>query len=220
MKLYTYYRSSAAFRVRIALNLKGMEHELVPVHLVRDGGEQKQADYLAKNPQGLLPLLQLDDKYLSQSLAILEYLDEVHPNPKLLPDDPLVKAQVRSIAQIIATDIHPINNLRVLQYLSGEFKASKEQKNTWYRHWIQHGFEALETILNQQVSINANKQNQFCIGSSPTIADCCLIPQVYNAERFNLPMHHYPRIQEINACCLELSAFDQALPENQADAPT
>jgi maleylacetoacetate isomerase len=240
MKLYSYFRSSAAFRVRIALNLKGIDPEVVPVHLGRDGGEQKQPSYLAKNPQGLVPLLELDGNgegdpnneqapdYISQSLAIMEYLDEVYPQPSLLPSEPLARARVRSIAQMIATDIHPLNNLRVLKYLTIEMGLSEEQKNTWYQHWIKLGFEALETTLNQlairhqatskQATQKDQSQAKFCIGSSPTIADCCLVPQVYNAQRFECPMQNYPRIQAINTHCLSLPAFQQALPENQADS--
>ncbi len=219
MKLYTYFRSSAAFRVRIALNIKNIEHALVPISLVRDGGEHKQAEYLAKNPQGLVPLLELDSpanepaRYLSQSLAMLEYLDEEYPTPSLMPKTAIERARVRSIAQTIAIDIHPLDNLRVLKYLINDLNVEEEQKNEWHRHWVELGFSAVEKML-----ANSNQTGDFCHGDSPTIADCCLIPQVYNAERFNCPMDAFPNIQRINSNCLKLEAFVQALPENQADA--
>ena len=219
MKLYTYFRSSAAFRVRIALNIKNIEHDLVPISLVRDGGEHKQSEYLAKNPQGLVPLLEIDTEgnpepqYLSQSLAMLEYLDEEYPTPSLMPKTAIERARVRSIAQTIAIDIHPLDNLRVLKYLTNDLNVEEEQKNEWYRHWVELGFSAVEKML-----VSSDQTGDFCHGDSPTIADCCLIPQVYNAERFNCPMDAFPNIMRINQKCLSIDEFKQALPENQLDA--
>ena len=214
MKLFTYYRSSAAYRVRIALNIKGLNVEAVPVHLVKDGGQQKAPEYLDKNPQGLVPLLELDDESsITQSLAMIEYLDELHPEPSLIPGDALERAQVRALSLAIACDIHPLNNLRVLQYLTRELGSSDEQKNQWYQHWIQQGFTAVEKTLSQ-TSLNG----EFCITEQPTMADCCLIPQAYNAQRFKVDMSPYPLISSINEHCLSLPAFAQAAPAKQADA--
>ena len=217
LKLYTYFRSTAAYRVRLALNLKKLHFEAIPVHLLRDGGEQKSAQYLSKNPTGLVPTLELsseetDPKYLSQSIAILEYLEESHPEPALLPQDPLGRARVRSISQTIACDIHPLNNLRVLQYLTGDMGLAEDQKLEWYKHWIATGFTAIERILQDDAT------GLFCHGDQPSFADCCLIPQVYNAERFACPMDDYPAIRRINAHCKELEAFINADPATQADA--
>ena len=214
MKLYTYFRSSAAYRVRIALHLKGLAFEPVFVHLLRDGGEQKQASYQALNPLGLLPTLQTDTAVLTQSLAILEWLEETWPVPPLLPTHAGQRAQVRAIAQTIACDIHPLNNLRVLNYLSQTLQVSDEQKTQWYRHWVQQGLEAVERLLVQ------NKlPGRFCCGDTPTLADCCLIPQVANALRFQCPLEAMPTIQRIVAACEALEAFQQAAPMQQADAP-
>ncbi len=215
MKLYTYFRSSAAYRVRIALNLKGLPYDSVPVHLVKDGGQQLQASYQAKNPQKLIPALELEDgTVLTQSLAIMEYLDEAHPAAAaLLPQGTIARAQVRALAQAIACDIHPLNNLRVLKYLSGTLQVSDEVKNAWYQHWVQAGFSAIETML-----ANSPDTGKCCFGDTPTLADCCLIPQVYNAERFNVDMAAYPTIARITAHCRSLPAFQQAAPEQQADA--
>ncbi|HNG66436.1 MAG TPA: maleylacetoacetate isomerase, partial [Thauera aminoaromatica] len=179
MKLYTYFRSSAAYRVRIALNLKGLDYEAVPVHLVRGGGEHRQPAYLGLNPAGLVPALEDQGQVLTQSLAIIEYLEESHPQPALLPAAPLDRARVRAIAQAIACDIHPVNNLRVLQYLTRELDASEEQKNAWYRHWIGVGLQAVEAMLAGDARTGA-----FCHGDTPGLADCCLVPQVFNARRF------------------------------------
>lgn len=210
MKLYTYYRSSAAYRVRIALNLKGLSYEAIPVHLVKNGGEQRGEAYLQKNPQGLVPLLEDDAVLINQSLAIIEYLEEKHPQPALLPSDANLRAQTRSLAHMIAMDIHPLNNLRVLQYLSAELKISDEQKSAWYRHWVEQGFAAIETRLSGKTA--------FCVGAQPTMADVCLVPQVYNAARFNVDLKRYPEILRINQNCLSLPAFADAAPELQADA--
>ncbi len=210
MKLYDYWRSSASYRVRIALNLKGIGYEHICVHLVKDGGQQHSVDYKAKNPQGFVPTLELDNgDLLPQSMAIIEYLDETYPDPALLPGEARQRADIRSLAQIISADIHPVNNLRLLQYLAAEFDASAEDKATWYRHWIYKGFDALESRLGD---------DEFCVGNTPTLADICLVPQVYNAHRFNCDMSAYPKIARINETCLKLPTFEKAVPENQPDA--
>lgn len=213
MKLYTYYRSSAAYRVRIALNLKGLAYDAVPVHLVRGGGEQRQADYLALNPSGLVPTLVDGPNTLSQSLAIIEYLDETHREPALLPGSPADRARIRAIAQSIACDIHPINNLRVLQYLTRELGIREEQKNAWYRHWIEVGLGAVESMLASDPRTGA-----FCHGDTPTLADCCLVPQVFNARRFGCDLSAMPLILGIAERCAGLDAFRRAAPEQQPDA--
>jgi maleylacetoacetate isomerase len=213
MKLYTYFRSSAAYRVRIALNLKGIKAALAPVHLVKDGGEQFTAAYGEKNPQNLVPLLEHDDMCLSQSLAIIEYLEETHPLHPLLPGDPRSRARVRALSQVIACDIHPIDNLRVLKYLGDKLGVSPEQKNAWYRHWVTLGLEALE----RQIAHDP-RTGLFCHGDSPTMADCCLVPQLYNAQRFDCDPAPYPTLTAIAARCEALPAFIDARPENQPDA--
>lgn len=214
MNLYTYYRSSAAYRVRIALNLKGLSYTSIPVHLVRNGGEQTSQEYLEKNPQGLVPLLESGEQYINQSLAIIDYLEEAFTETPLLPKQILPRAWVRSLAYSIACDIHPLNNLRVLNYLSKEFAATGQAKKEWYRHWVEIGFQAIEKQLSR-----SNYMGDFCYGGSPTVADCCLIPQIYNAQRFEVNLAPYPNLVRINQNCLNLSAFKNALPENQADAP-
>ncbi len=213
MKLYGYWRSSAVYRVRIALNLKGLEVETVPVHLLRDGGEQHQSTYREINPQGLVPALEHGDGVLSQSLAILEFLEERFPEPPLLPDDPVKRAQTRAIVQTIACDIHPLNNLRVQQYLADSLNADKAARDAWSAHWIAAGFAAIESILKN------DQGGKFCIGNSPTMADVCLIPQVYNARRLNCDLQAYPIICDIEASCAKLEAFSRAAPEIQPDAP-
>jgi len=213
MKLYTYFRSSAAFRVRIALQLKGIEAEQIPVHLVRQGGEQRLPDYLALNPAGLVPALVDEDLVLTQSLAIIEYLDEVQPEPSLLPGSPAERARIRAIANAIACDIHPINNLRVLQYLQHELGIGEEQKNAWYRHWVVLGLAAVETLL-----ATSPATGDFCHGSHPTLADCCLIPQVFNARRFNCDLSAMPHIVRIASNCEAIEAFRLAEPGRQPDA--
>ncbi|MCG8426258.1 MAG: maleylacetoacetate isomerase [Chromatiales bacterium] len=212
-RLYSYFRSSAAYRVRIALNLKGLEHEIVPVHLLRNGGEQNLPDYTAKNPLALVPTLEHDGLNLIQSLAILEYLEETRPTPALLPDQAAARARVRALAQTIACEIHPLNNLRVLDHLVNELGQDSDSKLAWYRHWINDGFIGLEKLL-----ANSPETGRFCHGDTPTLADCCLVPQVYNAKRFNCPLDDFPTIQRINAACNELEAFRLAAPEQQPDA--
>lgn len=210
MKLYSYFRSSAAYRVRIALALKNLPFELVPVHLVNNGGEQKSPDYTAINPQQLLPSFETDNgDILTQSLAILEFLEEGYPENPLLPTEPQARAKVRALCQLIACDIHPLNNLRVLKYLKTALNVSDEQKTAWYQHWVMEGFTALEKLLPE----NAD----FCYGNSPTLADCCLIPQVYNAIRFDCDMSQFPKIWRIYQHCMSLPAFITASPEQQVD---
>ena len=215
MKLYGYWRSSAAYRVRIALNLKGISAEQLSVHLVRDGGEQHKAVYSALNPLELVPTLTLDDELdadaLSQSLAIIEYLDEIHPQSPLLPASALERAHVRAMALTVACEIHPLNNLRVLQYLTQTLGVDEAAKNTWYHHWVASGFAALETLL-------VRHSGRYCFGDTVTLADLCLVPQVYNAMRFNVDLTPYPNIMRVWAECNQLEAFADAAPERQADA--
>ena len=210
MLLYDYFRSSAAYRVRIALNLKGLECEHRFVHLRK--GEQRAPAYLGMNPQGLVPMLVVGERRLTQSLAIIEYLEEKHPLPPLLPQGPEDRAFVRSIALAIACDIHPIDNLRVLQYLERELGVGEEKRDKWYAHWIREGFEAIEKQLASR------PMTTFACGEKPTIADICIVPQVANASRVKLPMEPYPRIRAINEACLKLQAFADARPEAQPDA--
>ncbi|HKU85812.1 MAG TPA: maleylacetoacetate isomerase [Casimicrobiaceae bacterium] len=213
MKLYDYFRSSAAYRVRIALNLKGVvPDERTFVHLRM--GNQRAQDYLALNPQGLVPALALDDgEVLTQSLAIIEFLDETHPEPPLLPVAPPARARVRGIALAIACEIHPLNNLRVLNYLIGTLGVAREQKDGWYKYWVDVGFEALEKKLSQE-----RETGVFCHGNTPTLADICLVPQIANARRFNIDLSPYPTLTRIEAACLALPAFTAAAPERQPDA--
>jgi maleylpyruvate isomerase len=211
MKLYGYFRSSAAYRVRIALNLKGIAVVHVPVHLLKDGGQQKRAEHFARNPQGLVPALELDDgTILTQSLAIIEYLDAVGPAPRLVPEDPVQAARVRAVSLAIACDIHPLNNLRVLSYLKREMKHSQEETDAWYRHWVlAGGLEAVEQMI---------EGGDFCFGAAPTLADCCLIPQLFNARRFNVPLDHLPKMRRVEAACGKLDTFAAAHPSRQPDA--
>lgn len=213
MKLYTYFRSSAAYRVRIALNLKGLPYEAVPVHLVRDGGQQKTPAYREKSPLGIVPALETECGVLTQSLAIIEWLDDTRPQVPLLPADADGRARVRAIAQTIACEIHPLNNLRVLGYLTKTLGISDEQKNVWYRHWMQEGLAAVEKLL-----ANDPRTGTFCHGETPGLADCCLVPQVFNARRFGCPLEGFPTILRIVAACEELEAFRQASPGQQPDA--
>ncbi|HMB58218.1 MAG TPA: maleylacetoacetate isomerase [Arenimonas sp.] len=215
VRLYSYWRSSAAYRVRIALNLKGLEYETLPVHLVRDGGEQHTPAYREVNPQELVPVLLHGNRVLRQSQAIIEYIDETWATaPALMPAVARDRQQVRAIAQLIACDIHPLGNLRVQQYLEQHFGASQEARDAWVRHWVGTGMDALEHVLGDNPSTG-----DFCEGEAPSLADCCLVPQVYNANRFGVDMKPYPTIARINAHCLELPAFDAARPEKQPDAP-
>jgi len=213
MKLYTYFRSSAAYRVRIALNLKGLHYDAIPVHLLRGGGEQLQEQYRSINPSGLVPAFQDDYITLTQSMAILEYLEDAYPDTPIMPTDATERAHVRELAQIIACDIHPVNNLRVLRYLVHELGVSEEQKNEWYRHWLVGGLEVLEKHLARDPSAGP-----LCHGRTPTIADCCLVPQVFNAQRHGIDVSVYPNIARINAQCVEIPAFIAAHPSNQPDA--
>ncbi len=212
MKLYDYFRSSAAYRVRIALNLKGVAPERAFVHLRK--GDQRADEYLALNPQGLVPTLVADDgTVLTQSIAILEWLDETYPNPPILPRDADGRARVRSLALAVACDIHPLDNTRVLAYLTGTLGATEAQKNGWYKYWIDVGFEALETRLARE-----SATGRFCHGDAPTIADVCLVPQMANARRVDFDFAPYPTLVRIEAACRALPAFVAAAPSNQPDA--
>lgn len=214
LRLYSYWRSSAAYRVRIALNLKGLDYQLAPVHLLRDGGEQHGAAFRRVNPQGLVPTLQHGQRLIRQSMAIIEYLDESFADHPLLPATARERAHVRGLAQIIACDIHPLGNLRVLQYLEREFQATPEQREAWIRHWLALGFEAIEALLAESPSIG-----DFCEGERPGMADCLLVPQLYNARRFKLDLAAFPTLRRIETNCLALEAFQRAAPEAQPDAP-
>ena len=204
MKLYNYFRSSASFRVRIALNLKGLPFEYIPVHLAK--GEHKLPAYTEISAAGLVPLLDDGQHRLSQSMAIIEYLDETHPTPALLPASAWERARVRALAQSIACEIHPLNNLRVLKYLTRELKVDEDTKNTWYRHWVREGLEAFERQLAQA------PQARFCHGDTPTLADCCLVPQIFNAKRFDTPLDGLPRTMAVFDACMQLDAFQKAQP--------
>jgi maleylacetoacetate isomerase len=210
MKLYNYFRSSASFRVRIALELKGLSYDYLPVHLVK--GEHKQAGYAAISPTALVPTLELDSgERLGQSMAIMEYLDETHPNPPLLPADAVGRATVRALAQLIACEIHPLNNLRVLKYLTRDLKVDEEAKNTWYRHWVRDGLEAFERQLA------ALPASTYCYGDTPTLADCCLVPQIFNGKRFNVNFDGLPRTMAAFDACMAHPAFQKAQPSSCPD---
>jgi len=210
VKLYSFFRSSAAYRVRIALNLKNVRYDNVPVHLSRDGGRQKTAEYRAINPQMRVPALALSSgDVIVQSLAIVEYLDETHPEPPLLPADSVARAHVRAVAQIIACDIHPMNNIGPLNYLKNVLGHDQDAINTWYRHWVLAGFEAVEALI---------RPGPYAFGTEITLADLCLVPQVFNARRFKIPLDAFPKIVAVDAVCQKLPAFDKAKPENQPDA--
>jgi len=210
VKLYTYFRSSAAFRVRIALNLKGLAYEPVFVHLAK--GEHRAPSYAKVNPQALVPTLELDDgTRLNQSLAIIEYLDEKQPQPALIPREGKARARVRSLSYLIASEIHPVNNLRVLQHLKRALGQNEEQINTWYRHWIADGLAKLEAELG-------SSKDKFCHGDAPTMADCCLVPQIFNAKRYNADLAPYPNTVRVFEACMKLEAFDRAQPSKQPDA--
>jgi maleylacetoacetate isomerase len=210
VKLYSYFRSSAAYRVRIALNLKGLAYDTVPIHLIKDGGQHKTAEYRALNPQMRVPTLALPSgEKLIQSLAIIEYLDEVYANPPLLPRDAVARAKVRGIAQIIACDIHPLNNTSALNYLKGKLAHDQTQLDAWYAAWVAAGFQAIEAMINP---------GPYTCGAEVTLADVCLVPQVANARRFKIPLEAFPKIVAADAACARLSAFEQARPDNQPDA--
>jgi maleylacetoacetate isomerase len=211
MKLYSYFRSSAAYRVRIALGLKGLPYEYAAVHLRK--GEQRTEAFRALNPAELVPALTDDRGTFTQSLAIIEYLEERHPEPPLFPDTPEARARVRAIALAIACDIHPLDNLRVLRYLMRTVGATEEVKDEWYRHWIEVGFSVLEAQLGREPATG-----EFCHGDAPTLADCCLVPQLANARRANIPLDPYPTLRRIEARCNALPAFAAAAPERQPDA--
>ena len=210
MKLYTYFRSSAAFRVRIALNLKGLAYDPAFVHLAR--GEHRKPDYATVNPQALVPALEDAGRLLNQSLAIIEYLDESRPFPPLLPKEAFARARVRSLSLLVACEIHPLNNLRVLQHLKRALGQNEEQINAWYRHWIADGLAKLETALADPAT------GRFSQGDTPGMADCCLVPQVFNAQRYQCDTSGYPNIMRIHAECMKLEAFDRAQPGKQPDA--
>jgi maleylacetoacetate isomerase len=210
LKLYSYFRSSAAYRVRIALNLKGLPYEVVPVHLTKEGGHQRKPEFRAINPQMRVPAIELSGgEILTQSLAIIEYLDEIHPEPPLLPADALERAKVRAIAQIVACDIHPLNNLVTLQYIKRQLKHEQAEIDAWYHHWVIEGFSAIEILIAPA---------PYACGARVTLADVFLVPQVFNARRLNVPLDRFPKIVALNAACLKLPAFDKARPENQPDA--
>jgi maleylpyruvate isomerase len=210
VKLYSYFRSSAAYRARIALNLKGIAYETVSIHLIKDGGLNRRPEFRAVNPQMRVPVLATDSgQVLIQSLAIIEYLDETHPEPPLLPKDPLSRAHVRALAELIACDIHPLNNTSSLRYLKREMHQEQSAIDAWYHHWVIEGFEALEALLTP---------GPYACGDKVTIADVCLVPQVANARRLKVPLDRFPKIVGIDAACRALDAFDRARPENQPDA--
>lgn len=212
MKLYNYFRSSASFRVRIALALKGLDYEYASVHLLKGGGQQFAAAFTAMNPAALVPVLDDGGTVLTQSLAIIEYLDETRPQPPLLPDDAVGRARVRAIALAIACEIHPLNNLRVLGYLSKTLGISEEQRNAWYRHWVETGLAAVESML-----VGDSRTGTCCHGDQPTLADICLVPQIFNAQRFNARLDHVPTVMHIHEHCLTLPAFAKSVPALQPD---
>jgi maleylacetoacetate isomerase len=212
MKLYTYFRSSAAYRVRIALALKGIAYDPAYVHLIKDGGQHRAAAYKAVNPQGLVPALEDKGATIVQSMAMLEYLEETHPAVPLLPKDPVARAAVRGFALVLVADTHPLNNLRVLNYLKGPLGAAQADIDDWTRTWITAGFDACEALLP------ASSDGPFCFGAAPTFADVCLVPQVFSAKRFAVDMTRYPRLAAIDAHCRTLEAFAGAAPDRQPDA--
>lgn len=211
MKLYSYFRSSASFRVRIVLNLKKLAYDIIPVHLTKNGGEQHAAEYLTLNASGAVPSLDFDGKMFTQSVAICEYLNELHPEPALLPSDMVDRAWVRSVCNVVACDIHPLNNLRVLKHLAKQLGVNETQKTDWYRHWIAQGFNALEKIVQQRAG-------NYCWGDTITMADAFVIPQIWNAHRFDCPMDDYPTLRRIYKNAMLLSAFQDAAPTAQPDS--
>ncbi|MGB6798817.1 MAG: maleylacetoacetate isomerase [Xanthobacteraceae bacterium] len=210
MKLYSYFRSSAAYRVRIALNLKGIAYDTISIHLIKDGGHNKRPEFRAINPQMRVPVLVTPaGDTLTQSLAIIEYLDETHPQPPLLPKDPIARAKVRALAELIACDIHPLNNTSPLRYLKRDMGQEQSAIDAWYHHWVLSGFEALEAMIGD---------GPYLCGKEVTLADTCLVPQVANARRLKVPLDTFPKIVAADVACLKLAAFDKARPENQPDA--
>ncbi len=210
MTLYSYFRSSAAYRVRIAFNLKGLSYETAPIHLQKEGGQNRKPAYRAINPQMRVPALRLDSgELITQSLAIIEYLDEIHPQPPLLPRAPVERAQVRALSQLVACDIHPLNNLGPLRYLKNELGQDQSKIDAWYQHWILEGFDAIEAMI---------RSGPYAYGAEVTLADLCLVPQVANARRLKVPLDRFPGIVAVDAACAKLSAFEAARPENQPDA--
>jgi maleylacetoacetate isomerase len=210
LHLYSYFRSSAAYRVRIALNLKGLAYDMTSIHLQKEGGMNKKPEFRAINPHMRVPALKLDSgEVLIQSLAIIDYLDEMHPRPPLLPPDPVERAKVRGLAQVIACDIHPLNNTAPLRYIKHELGQDQSKIDAWYHHWVRDGFEAIEAMIQPA---------PFSCGAQVTLADICLVPQVYNARRLKVPLERFPKIVAVDAACAKLPAFDKARPENQPDA--
>jgi maleylpyruvate isomerase len=210
VKLYTYFRSSAAYRTRIALNLKGIAYEMASIHLTRGGGRQHGAEFRAVNPQRRVPALALDNgETLIQSLAIIEYLEEAFPRPPLLPSAPAARAHVRALAQVIACDIHPLNNVGPLRHLKNELGQDQAKIDAWYHHWVAEGFDALEALI---------EPGPYAFGNTVTLADICLVPQMYNARRLKVPLERFPKLVAVDAACAKLAAFEQARPENQPDA--
>lgn len=209
MELYNYFRSSASYRVRIGLALKGLAYDYKPVHLQKN--EQLTESYAAVSAARLVPLLKDGDHVLTQSLAILEYLEETHPEPAILPKDPVQRARVRALALDVACEIHPLNNLRVLRYLVGPMKVAEDDKNRWYRHWVETGLEVIERQL-------AARPDTYCHGETPTLADICLVPQIFNAQRFDCRTDHVPNVMRVFEACMKLDAFEQTRPENCPDA--
>ncbi|GAA0779816.1 maleylacetoacetate isomerase [Castellaniella ginsengisoli] len=212
LELYSYFRSSAAYRVRIALSLKGLDYRVIPIHLLRHGGEQFGEEYRRRNPEGLVPALAEGDRILTQSLAIIEYLDETHGPAILLPPDAPGRARVRALALHVACDIHPLNNLRVLRWLAHELKIEQAGRDAWYRHWVELGFRSLEAQLQSP------ETGLCCHGDEPSLADCCLVPQVYNARRYDVDLSAFPTIARIAAHCESMPAFRAAHPDGQPDA--
>jgi maleylacetoacetate isomerase len=208
--LYSFFRSSAAYRVRIAFNLKGLGYDTAPIHLQKEGGQNRRPEFRALNPQMRVPALKLDSgEVLTQSLAIIEYIDEIHPQPPLLPRDPIERAKTRGLAQLIACDIHPLDNVSPLRYLKNQLGQDQAKIDAWYQHWILEGFDALETML---------APGPYALSAEVTLADICLVPQVANARRFKVPLDRFPKIVAVDAACNKLAAFDQARPEMQPDA--
>lgn len=218
IKLYGYWRSTAAYRVRIALNIKQVAYSQESIHLVKEGGEQHKDEYKKLNPQALVPTIVDGGVAIGQSMAILEYLEEKYRIPALLPEGLIERSLTRQLCQVIACDLHPLNNLRVLQYLSNQFKIEESQKSKWYHHWLAIGFDAFERLLEQNESNGHVVDGKYCMGRELSMADVCLIPQIYNANRFDFSLDAYPRIKKINQNCLELTRFQDAIPENQPDA--